>query len=254
MQVISAFFLIREFLPYQMSSVGGCIDQHIVRLYFQSTLNNSFQIFIFNFKFFKAQIIHINDKFIVSVLDLCNHIIEILELMLVHLDHTQSQIVIAVDNTLDTGGFTSTCITKQQAVICRSSLYECLCIINELLLRNLIANQILQFHMVDILDCLNLHLLSFRMRNTERFIQTKLTYTISGIKFCNNLLDSLCTVCMSNFSGYFADTVPDSGIVYMALLMIAFKMPDIRKGVLSEFISHLCEVIVGQFLDNCKIM
>lgn len=58
-----------------MSAVTCRIDQDIVRFLFQTTLNDCFQVFILNLKLFKGQIVHINDKFIISVLDLCNDII-----------------------------------------------------------------------------------------------------------------------------------------------------------------------------------
>ena len=58
-----------------MSSVGGGINQHIIRLSFQSSLYDRLQIFIFDLKILKAQIIHINNKLVISVFDLGDHLI-----------------------------------------------------------------------------------------------------------------------------------------------------------------------------------
>ena len=86
-----------------MSAVRSCIDQHIIRLSLKPALNYRFQIFIFNLKFFKRQIIHINNEFIIAVLHLCNHIVQVLELMFIHFDHTESLIVILIQDCFDRG-------------------------------------------------------------------------------------------------------------------------------------------------------
>ena len=96
MQFFIAVCLILESLTDQVSAVGGRIDQNIVRLLFQSALDHCFQIFILNFKFFEREIIHIDDKFVIAVLDLRDHIIQILELMFINLNHSQSPVIILV--------------------------------------------------------------------------------------------------------------------------------------------------------------
>ena len=97
-QIFLPVLFVRKGLPNQMPSVGGGIDQDIVRLLFQSALDDRLQIFIFDLKFFKAQIIHVNDEFVIPVFNLGNHIVQILELVLVHLDNTQPAVIIFVDN------------------------------------------------------------------------------------------------------------------------------------------------------------
>ena len=69
-----------------MPPVACCIDQNVIRLPLQSAFDHCLQIFIFNLKFLKRKIVHINDKFVVSVLDLRDYLIQILKLMLVNLD------------------------------------------------------------------------------------------------------------------------------------------------------------------------
>ncbi len=74
------------------------------------------------------------NKFVITVFDLCDHIIQILKLMLVYFDHTQSLVIILVQDSFDAGRFASSRITEQQTVIGLSSSYKCLCIIDQFLL------------------------------------------------------------------------------------------------------------------------
>ena len=165
--IIHDLQLVTGFLSYQMSSVTCCIDQDIVRLLLQTTLDHCLQIFIFDFKFLEWQIIHIDNEFIVSVLDLGDHIIQILKLMLIHLDNTKSLIIITVQDSLDTWGFTCTRITKKQTVVCLSASYESFCILDQFLLRDFISDQVFQFHMSDPCDRLDLHIIILIMAYTK---------------------------------------------------------------------------------------
>ena len=56
-------------LPDQMPSVGGGVDQHIVRLHFQISLNHRLQVFEFCFCALKGQVIHVDDKPVIAALD-----------------------------------------------------------------------------------------------------------------------------------------------------------------------------------------
>ena len=78
--------LVFEGLPYQMTAVTGGVDQDIVRLPFQTAFDDCLQIFVFDLKFFKRQIVHVNDEAVVPVFDLSDDLVQILELMLVNLD------------------------------------------------------------------------------------------------------------------------------------------------------------------------
>ena len=153
-----------------MSSVTCCVDQNIIRFLLQTTFNDCFQIFILNLKFLKGKVIHINDKFIISVFDLCDHIVQILELMLVHLNNSKSLIIITVQDSFDTWRFTCTRITKQQTVVCFSASYKGFCILNEFLFRNFIAYQIFQFNMSDSCNRLNLYIIILIMSYTKRLM------------------------------------------------------------------------------------
>ena len=51
---------------------------------------------LFDFKFFKREIIHVNNKFIVSIFNLGNHLVQILKLMLIYFDHAKPLIIILI--------------------------------------------------------------------------------------------------------------------------------------------------------------
>ena len=90
--------------------------------------------------------------------------------MLVHLDDTKSLIIITVQDSLDTGRFSGSRITKKEAVVCFSSSYKSLCVLDQFLFRNFISDQIFQFHMGDSGDRLNFHIIIFIMTYTERLM------------------------------------------------------------------------------------
>ena len=100
--IIHNFQLVTGLLSYQVSSVTCRINQNIVRLLLQTTFDHCFQIFVLNLKFFERQIIHIDNKLIVSVLNLCDYIIQILKLVLVYLNDTKTFIIVTIQDTLDT--------------------------------------------------------------------------------------------------------------------------------------------------------
>ena len=79
-----------------MTAVARGIDQDIIRLDLQTALNNGFQIFVLHLKFLKGQIIHINDEFVIAVLDTGNDTLKILELMLIDLNHAQPLVIVFI--------------------------------------------------------------------------------------------------------------------------------------------------------------
>ena len=89
MQIIIQLPLVTEFFPDQMPSVGGGINQDVGRLLLQPAFDNRLQVLIFDFKILKAQVIHIDDKLIIPVFNLADHIIQILELVLIYLNDAQ---------------------------------------------------------------------------------------------------------------------------------------------------------------------
>ena len=97
----------------QVTAVGGGIDQHVVRAGLHTAFDDCFEEFVLDFEFLKRKVVHVDDKAIVPVFDLTDDIGQILKLMLVDLDHTQTLIVIFVEQGFDAGGFTGTGIAAQ---------------------------------------------------------------------------------------------------------------------------------------------
>ena len=129
--------------------------------------------------------------------------------MFIHLNNTQTFIIISVKDSLNAGRLACTCITKKQTVICLSASDKGLCILNQLLFRNLISDKILQFHMRNSGNGLNLHLIILIAAYTESLMQTKLSYTKILIKLhhiCHKFLGSLCA---GQSPAHLADTVTD---------------------------------------------
>lgn len=63
--------------------------------------------------------------------------------MLVHLDQTQSPVIILIGDCLNTGGLSCSCISVKQAVICLLSADKALCIVDQFLFCDLISDQII---------------------------------------------------------------------------------------------------------------
>ena len=126
-----------------MTSVGCGINQDILRFCLNTAFNNCFQELVFNFMLFKRKVIHINNKAIIAVFNLCNNVGQVSELMLINLNHSQTLVIISINNSLDTCGLTCTAVTKEQHIVGFSSLNKSLCVVHQLLLLDLITYQII---------------------------------------------------------------------------------------------------------------
>ena len=246
--------LIPGFLPNKMTSVAGCIDQDVVRLFLKTALDHCFQIFIFDFKFLKGKIIHIKNKFVITVFDLCDHIIQILKLVLVHLDNAKSFVIITVQDTFDAGRFASSCITKKQAVIGLSSSYKSLRVLDQLLLGDFISNQIIQIHMGDSGNRCDHRLAILAMLNTKCLVQSQLTYAEIFVELhhiCHKLFHcrSLCQ-CFAHIT----DSVADTLVVYLAVASCIHIITEKISTVCSKRTVKNSKIKVIKFFENSKIM
>ena len=165
-----------------MAPVGCRIDQDIVRSCFHTALDHSLQIFVLNFKFLKGKVIHINDKLIVPVLDICDHRRKILELVLVNLDHAKAIIIILIDDRFDTGRLAGTAVTKEQHIVGSFSLYKGFGILHKLLFLDLIAHKIRKHDRIHIVDRTEKNTALRLFLNTECLVQTKHANSIILIK------------------------------------------------------------------------
>ena len=113
-----------------MSAVRGCVDQYVVRFLLQAALDHCLQIFVFNLELLEGEVIHVNNELIIPVLDLRNHIVQVTELMFVHLDQTQSPVIILIGDRLYAGGFSSSGIAVKKTVVCFFSPHKSLRIVH----------------------------------------------------------------------------------------------------------------------------
>ena len=246
--------LVCRTLTHKITSVTCCIDQDIVRFFLKTALDHCFQIFIFNLKFLKGKIIHINNKTIVTVFDLGDHFIEILELMLVGLNDAKTLIIILVQDTLDTGRFTGSRITKEQTVVCLSSLHKGLCVFDEFFLGDLVAYQVIDLHMCDPCDRLDFYFAIFIMADTECFVKTQLTYTKILVKRYHIIHELFCCGSCCQCFAHLADTVTDSGIKELTVLIRCLIITDHFTAYRSKHSVKYCDIKIIQFLEYLKII
>ena len=111
-------------LLYQVAAVGCGVDQDVVRSRLKSALDHSFKIFILYLEILERQVVHVDDEPVVPVLYTGDHGSEILELMLVDLDHPEALIIVLVYQGLDGCGLSGSCVSEEEAVICAAAVYE----------------------------------------------------------------------------------------------------------------------------------
>ena len=175
----------------QVPAVGGGIDQHILRLRLHPSLDDRLQEFIFNLKFFKRQIIHINNEFVIAVLDLGDDIGEIFKLMLVDLDHTESLGIKFIDDRLDAGGLSCSGISEQQAVVGLASLHEGSGIIHQFFLLNLVAHQIREHDAVHVVDGVEDYPTLLGGSDAERLVQAEHAHAEIPVEICHRFKKAL---------------------------------------------------------------
>ena len=238
----------------KVTTVAGRIDQNIVRFTLQTTFDHSFQIFVFNFKFFEGKVIHVDDKLVIAVLDLSNDLVQILELMLVSFNDTKSLIIILVQDSLDTGGFTCTCITEQQTVVCFSASDKCFCVFDQFLFRDLIAYQVIQTYMCDPCDRNDLCFSILVFLDTESLMKSQLAYAEILIELDHIFHEFLCILGCCQCAAHLADTVADTFVEHLStVLRCLIVAEDTVAGSMEYFVQKI-QVKIIQFLEDCKIM
>ena len=79
-----------------MTAIGSRIDQHIFRSPSQSALNDGFQILILQLALLERKVIHVNDKLVITVLQLLQNRGQCMELMLIDLYDPQSLAIVCI--------------------------------------------------------------------------------------------------------------------------------------------------------------
>ena len=76
------------------------------------------------------------------MLDLTDHVIQILKLVFVHFDNTKSSVIVFIGDRLDAGTLTGTRIAKQQTVIGLPAGDKSVGIVRQFLFGDVIAHQL----------------------------------------------------------------------------------------------------------------
>ena len=213
---------VMEALPNQMSAIARCINQNVGRLFLKAALNDRLQIFILRLVLFEGKVIHVQNELIIPVLDAGNDIVEIAELVPAHLNNPKSPLIILIGNCLDARRFAGSRLAVKQTVIGRLSLYKGLRVLNQLLLRNLISDQILHVNMKNVLhrhnSCLSCKFSGFIMLNPKGLVQPEHPDAVFFVKCRKEILHLLCTFRRFKLLRQRADPVADSGVVGLALI------------------------------------
>lgn len=138
--------------------------------------------------------------------------------MLVNLNHTQSLLIILVNDCLDTCGFTGTTVAKQQTVIRFLSKHKRLCIIYKLFLLDLITNQIIQHYLICIRDWDKFQFLTLIMADTKCLVQTKHANTILLVKSGHDSKDLIDTFRLADTVADITHLLTDILVIHLFLL------------------------------------
>ena len=236
----------------QVTAVGCCIDQDIIRTGLHASFDDCLQEFVFNLEVFERKVIHVNDKAVVPVFYLCNDGGQILELMLVNLDHTKSLIIIFVEQCFDAGRLSGTGISTEQYVVGRKSFDKCLCIINQLFLLDLISDQIFQKNAVRIVDRQEFHSI-FQVADTESAVQTEHTNAVCFVEIRNDGENLIGIFGLLDFLADFLHTFTDIAVVHPFLFRNRVVIADRRETVDTKIFFNGTKVKVKQFFEYGEI-
>ena len=252
-QLFVSLLLVPEALPDQMAAVRGGVDEHIVRLSLQSALDDRLQVFVFDFKLLEGEVVHVDDKFIIPVLDLGDDIVEVLELMLVHLDHPKALVIVFIEDSLDGGGFPGSRVPEEKAVVGPAPLHKGLCVVNEFFLGALIPHQLVKLYMGDLCDRHNVDALLV-VSHPESLVKAQLAYAELLVELGHGSLELLRVLCLPQAFRQSADPVPDTAVEHTAVGARSCVVQDHGDAVHAKPCLHRREVVVKQLLEDSEVV
>ena len=108
--------------------------------------------------------------------------------MLIYFDHPKSLIIILIEDRFDRRRLSGPRIAVEQAVVCLSPLHKRLCVLDQLLFRDLITDQIVQMHMRNVRDWHDFCPSACRMFHAERLVKPQLSDAEFPVELCHRLL------------------------------------------------------------------
>ena len=239
-------------LPDDVAPVGGSVDQHIVRLRLHAALDDRLQVLVLDLELLKGQIVHINDKAVVPVLDMGNHRGEILELMLIDLNHPQALVIVFVQDRLDACGLSGSAVPEQQHVVGRKSLHKGFRVIHQLLLLDLVADQVVQNHLLRIVDGQELHIVLVSL-DTEGLIQAEHAHSVGLIEIRDNAENLLLVRSRLDLPAHRLHLFADVFIIHALLFPNRPVMADGGKAVDLQIPLDRAEIKIKQVFKYPEI-
>ena len=164
--------------------------------------------------------------------------------MLVDFNHAQSVFVILIDNCLDTCGFTSTAVTKQQYIVGFLSLYKSFCIVHQLFLLDFVSYKVVQHHRIHIVDCAECKASLRGIVDTECLVQTKHTNTIIFIESGYRIKEFFFIFCSFKLFAQRAHFLTYIFVVHEVLLMNCFVIRNLTEAIDSKITFNRSEIII----------
>ena len=277
-------------LTDQVAAVGCCIDQHILGLGLKTAFDDRLEIFVLNLEFFEREIIHINNKAVVAVLDFGQDPLQITKLVFIDLDHAKAPVIILVQDRLDTGGLACACISVEENIVGRASADEGLGIGDEFFLLQFIADEVIEDHVAGRRDgneeivlsrCSVVHRpccgagsghsrkgsrssrssltrcvngVAPPLIDAEGLVETEHTYAVILIKIGHDPVHIFFICCLFEFSAQCLHFFGDAVIVDPLLLADRAIVFDHRKDVHIQRFFQRRKVVVKELFENPQII
>ena len=172
--------------------------------------------------------------------------------MLVNFNHTQALRIVLVQNCLDATGFTGTAITKEQYVICLTSLHKGFGIFHKALLLQFVANQVVKIYGSSIADGYKLYPI-FLVYDAEGFVQAQLAYAISFVEAGHQVKNFVFISSLFNSSTKLLYTFADIFIVATFTFFNGVVIANDAKAINAQLFFQRSEVIIKKLFENSKV-
>ena len=248
--------LILEGFPHQVAAVRGGVDQHVFRLRFQAALDDGLQVLVLQLRFLEGEIVHVNDEAVVPVLDLVDDPGEILELVLVDLDHPEAPGVVHVQDRLDAGGFSGAGVAVQEHVVRLTAFDKGLGVLDQRFLLPFAADQIVQGHVRGVGDGDQefgpLILFLFRAY-AEGLVQAEFAHAVARIEIRHHPEHLFHVRRLLNGFGELLHFFADVLVVDVLLLRQGPEILNHGEAVQAEPAFQTGEIIVEEILEDLQV-
>ena len=170
-----------------MTPVRSRINQNIFGTRLNAALNYRLQEFVLGLVFLKGEIVHVDDEAVISILDFREYFGEPPELVLINLYHAEAVLVVLVHHGLNARGLSGSAVTVEQHIVGSLPAEKGLCILPELLLLALIADEIRELDRIHIAYGLQEHTLLLIVLQTKGRVQSELSNAVSPVELAHRM-------------------------------------------------------------------